>query len=176
MKLYSDAFLNDSYLKYVGWTMHDKVSCDSIKKKTTTKVICYLNCSCDEPRGRHANRCASDISARRGALEVSDGAAGPLLQQRTQHPAGAVHQPLQGQRHLLGERGQRTAADGHSYLLHHVVSVTGSYLQDDRAPAKCVALFFFRFARAQDRIVSMTLDKEYDVAVQAIKLLTLVLQ
>uniref|UniRef100_A0A4W6FRV4 Cohesin subunit SA n=1 Tax=Lates calcarifer TaxID=8187 RepID=A0A4W6FRV4_LATCA len=24
MKLYSDAFLNDSYLKYVGWTMHDK--------------------------------------------------------------------------------------------------------------------------------------------------------
>lgn len=25
MKLYSDAFLNDSYLKYVGWTMHDKV-------------------------------------------------------------------------------------------------------------------------------------------------------
>lgn len=29
---------------------------------------------------------------------------------------------------------------------------------------------------AQDRIVSMTLDKEYDVAVQAIKLLTLVLK
>lgn len=26
MKLYSDAFLTDSYLKYVGWTMHDKVS------------------------------------------------------------------------------------------------------------------------------------------------------
>lgn len=26
MKMYSDAFLNDSYLKYVGWTMHDKVS------------------------------------------------------------------------------------------------------------------------------------------------------
>lgn len=25
MKMYSDAFLNDSYLKYVGWTMHDKV-------------------------------------------------------------------------------------------------------------------------------------------------------
>ncbi|KQK77836.1 cohesin subunit SA-2 isoform X4 [Amazona aestiva] len=24
MKMYSDAFLNDSYLKYVGWTMHDK--------------------------------------------------------------------------------------------------------------------------------------------------------
>lgn len=24
--MYSDAFLNDSYLKYVGWTMHDKVS------------------------------------------------------------------------------------------------------------------------------------------------------
>lgn len=25
MKLYSDAFLNDSYLKYVGWTLHDRV-------------------------------------------------------------------------------------------------------------------------------------------------------
>lgn len=36
---------------------------------------------------------------------------------------------------------------------------------------KCVISFF-----AQDRIVSMTLDKEYDVAVQAIKLLTLVLK
>lgn len=24
--MYSDAFLNDSYLKYVGWTMHDKVT------------------------------------------------------------------------------------------------------------------------------------------------------
>lgn len=26
MKMYSDAFLNDSYLKYVGWTLHDKVN------------------------------------------------------------------------------------------------------------------------------------------------------
>lgn len=26
MKLYSSAFLNDSYLKYVGWMMHDKVN------------------------------------------------------------------------------------------------------------------------------------------------------
>lgn len=25
MKLYSSVFLNDSYLKYVGWMMHDKV-------------------------------------------------------------------------------------------------------------------------------------------------------
>lgn len=24
--MYSDAFLNDSYLKYVGWTLHDRVS------------------------------------------------------------------------------------------------------------------------------------------------------
>lgn len=29
MKLYSDAFLNDSYLKYVGWTLHDRVSAGS---------------------------------------------------------------------------------------------------------------------------------------------------
>ena len=26
MKLYSTAFLNDSYLKYIGWMMHDKVN------------------------------------------------------------------------------------------------------------------------------------------------------
>lgn len=38
--MYSDAFLNDSYLKYVGWTLHDKVSrnftcslCTSVKLK-----------------------------------------------------------------------------------------------------------------------------------------------
>lgn len=32
MKLYSDAFLNDSYLKYVGWTMHDKVGHEFIQR------------------------------------------------------------------------------------------------------------------------------------------------
>lgn len=26
MKLCSSAFLNDSYLKYIGWMMHDKVN------------------------------------------------------------------------------------------------------------------------------------------------------
>lgn len=31
MKMYSDAFLNDSYLKYVGWTLHDRVS-----------LVCYI--------------------------------------------------------------------------------------------------------------------------------------
>lgn len=34
MKMYSDAFLNDSYLKYVGWTMHDKVSCMEEKEQS----------------------------------------------------------------------------------------------------------------------------------------------
>lgn len=38
-------------------------------------------------------------------------------------------------------------------------------------PVECVISVIL-----QDRIVSMTLDKEYDVAVQAIKLLTLVLK
>lgn len=38
MKLYSDAFLNDSYLKYVGWTMHDKVSKQTNEIKLTTLV------------------------------------------------------------------------------------------------------------------------------------------
>uniref|UniRef100_A0A8C2ZFI0 Cohesin subunit SA n=1 Tax=Cyclopterus lumpus TaxID=8103 RepID=A0A8C2ZFI0_CYCLU len=83
MKLYSDAFLNDSYLKYVGWTMHDK-------------------------QGEVRLKCL-------GALQ------------------GLFHS------RELGAR---------------------------------LELFTSRF---KDRIVSMTLDKEYDVAVQAIKLLTLVL-
>uniref|UniRef100_A0A4W5NRK1 Cohesin subunit SA n=1 Tax=Hucho hucho TaxID=62062 RepID=A0A4W5NRK1_9TELE len=37
MKLYSDAFLNDSYLKYVGWTMHDKVR-ESVRLKCLTAL------------------------------------------------------------------------------------------------------------------------------------------
>lgn len=31
MKMYSDAFLNDSYLKYVGWTLHDRVSSPELR-------------------------------------------------------------------------------------------------------------------------------------------------
>uniref|UniRef100_A0A8C8H1K3 Cohesin subunit SA n=1 Tax=Oncorhynchus tshawytscha TaxID=74940 RepID=A0A8C8H1K3_ONCTS len=83
MKMYSDAFLNDSYLKYVGWTMHDK-------------------------QGEVRLRCLT---------------------------------ALQG---LYYNRELNTRLE----------------------------LFTSRF---KDRIVSMALDKEYDVAVQAIKLLTLVL-
>ncbi|XP_069468760.1 cohesin subunit SA-2 isoform X1 [Ambystoma mexicanum] len=84
MKMYSDAFLNDSYLKYVGWTMHDKQG--EVRLKCLTAL-----------QGLYYNR---DLNSR-------------------------------------------------------------------------LELFTSRF---KDRIVSMTLDKEYDVAVQAIKLLTLVLQ
>uniref|UniRef100_A0A8C9SZ53 STAG2 cohesin complex component n=1 Tax=Scleropages formosus TaxID=113540 RepID=A0A8C9SZ53_SCLFO len=83
MKMYSDAFLNDSYLKYVGWTMHDKQG--EVRLKCLTAL-----------QGLYHNR---ELNAR-------------------------------------------------------------------------LELFTSRF---KDRIVSMTLDKEYDVAVQAIKLLTLVL-
>ncbi|XP_058482762.1 cohesin subunit SA-2a isoform X1 [Solea solea] len=84
MKLYSDAFLNDSYLKYVGWTMHDKQGEVRLKCLTALQSLFY----------------SRDLGVR-------------------------------------------------------------------------LELFTSRF---KDRIVSMTLDKEYDVAVQAIKLLTLVLQ
>ncbi|XP_063045906.1 cohesin subunit SA-2 isoform X2 [Engraulis encrasicolus] len=83
MKMYSDAFLNDSYLKYVGWTMHDKQG--EVRLKCLTAL-----------QGLYYNR--------------------------------ELNNKLE--------------------------------------------LFTSRF---KDRIVSMTLDKEYDVAVQAIKLLTLVL-
>ncbi|XP_053474299.1 cohesin subunit SA-2a isoform X2 [Ictalurus furcatus] len=84
MKMYSDAFLNDSYLKYVGWTMHDKQG--EVRLKCLTAL-----------QGLYYNR---ELNSR-------------------------------------------------------------------------LELFTSRF---KDRIVSMALDKEYDVAVQAIKLLTLVLQ
>uniref|UniRef100_A0A8C9TF75 Cohesin subunit SA n=1 Tax=Scleropages formosus TaxID=113540 RepID=A0A8C9TF75_SCLFO len=81
MKMYSDAFLNDSYLKYVGWTLHDRVRLKCLK-----------------------------------AL-----------------------QNLYTNRELFPK----------------------------------LELFTNRF---KDRIVSMTLDKEYDVAVEAIRLVTLILQ
>uniref|UniRef100_A0A672PDQ2 Cohesin subunit SA n=1 Tax=Sinocyclocheilus grahami TaxID=75366 RepID=A0A672PDQ2_SINGR len=84
MKMYSEAFLNDSYLKYVGWTMYDKQGEVRLKCLTALQGLYY----------------SRELNAR-------------------------------------------------------------------------LELFTSRF---KDRIVSMTLDKEYDVAVQAIKLLTLALQ
>uniref|UniRef100_A0A673LK03 Cohesin subunit SA n=1 Tax=Sinocyclocheilus rhinocerous TaxID=307959 RepID=A0A673LK03_9TELE len=83
MKMYSEAFLNDSYLKYVGWTMYDKQGEVRLKCLTALQGLYY----------------SRELNVR-------------------------------------------------------------------------LELFTSRF---KDRIVSMTLDKEYDVAVQAIKLLTLAL-
>uniref|UniRef100_A0A671MTW6 Cohesin subunit SA n=1 Tax=Sinocyclocheilus anshuiensis TaxID=1608454 RepID=A0A671MTW6_9TELE len=83
MKMYSEAFLNDSYLKYVGWTMYDKQGEVRLKCLTALQGLYY----------------SRELNAR-------------------------------------------------------------------------LELFTSRF---KDRIVSMALDKEYDVAVQAIKLLTLAL-
>lgn len=40
MKLYSDAFLNDSYLKYVGWTLHDRVSAHSHASTSCLHAMC----------------------------------------------------------------------------------------------------------------------------------------
>ncbi|KAI1891295.1 hypothetical protein AGOR_G00142310 [Albula goreensis] len=84
MKMYSDAFLNDSYLKYVGWTLHDR-------------------------QGEVRLKCLKAL------------------------------QNLYTNRELFPR----------------------------------LELFTNRF---KDRIVSMTLDKEYDVAVEAIRLVTLILQ
>uniref|UniRef100_A0A8C3U0E8 Stromal antigen 1 n=1 Tax=Catharus ustulatus TaxID=91951 RepID=A0A8C3U0E8_CATUS len=83
MKMYSDAFLNDSYLKYVGWTLHDR-------------------------QGEVRLKCLKAL------------------------------QSLYTNRELFPK----------------------------------LELFTNRF---KDRIVSMTLDKEYDVAVEAIRLVTLIL-
>uniref|UniRef100_A0A8C0FMV8 Cohesin subunit SA n=1 Tax=Bubo bubo TaxID=30461 RepID=A0A8C0FMV8_BUBBB len=41
MKMYSDAFLNDSYLKYVGWTMHDKQGEVRLKCLTALQGLYY---------------------------------------------------------------------------------------------------------------------------------------
>uniref|UniRef100_A0AAZ3RTP5 Cohesin subunit SA n=1 Tax=Oncorhynchus tshawytscha TaxID=74940 RepID=A0AAZ3RTP5_ONCTS len=87
MKMYSDAFLNDSYLKYVGWTLHDR---------------------------------------------------------------GHAH------RHVR---------------LKCLKALQNLYTNRELFPK--LELFTNRF---KDRIVSMTLDKEYDVAVEAIRLITLILQ
>ncbi|KAL7849373.1 hypothetical protein SRHO_G00209960 [Serrasalmus rhombeus] len=84
MQMYSDAFLNDSYLKYVGWTLHDR-------------------------QGEVRLKCLKAL------------------------------QNLYSHRELFQK----------------------------------LELFTNRF---KDRIVSMTLDKEYDVAVEAIRLIILVLQ
>lgn len=42
MKMYSDAFLNDSYLKYVGWTLHDRVSTQS-HCDLTVNICLHIN-------------------------------------------------------------------------------------------------------------------------------------
>ncbi|OBS77884.1 hypothetical protein A6R68_19729, partial [Neotoma lepida] len=52
MKMYSDAFLNDSYLKYVGWTLHDRdriVSMTLDKEYDVAVEAIRLN---SVPRGR----------------------------------------------------------------------------------------------------------------------------
>lgn len=43
MKMYSDAFLNDSYLKYVGWTMHDKVNGTEQREQNSLVLVLDLS-------------------------------------------------------------------------------------------------------------------------------------
>lgn len=46
MKMYSDAFLNDSYLKYVGWTLHDRVITHPHHHPTITITDLHKDESC----------------------------------------------------------------------------------------------------------------------------------
>lgn len=138
MKMYSDAFLNDSYLKYVGWTLHDRVSSAQNSAAFCIPFIRWLT-SCD----------LSPSTARRGASQVPESSAEPLHQPRIVPQAGALYQPLQGNATTKTQNRKRSPS-----------------LWSD---ARC-------FSSQQDRIVSMTLDKEYDVAVEAIRLVTLILQ
>ncbi|KAM4797705.1 LOW QUALITY PROTEIN: cohesin subunit SA-2-like [Urocitellus parryii] len=49
MKMYSDAFLNDSYLKYVGWTMHDKQSSEEVLTAEDCENVYHLVYSAHQP-------------------------------------------------------------------------------------------------------------------------------
>lgn len=84
MKLYSDAFLNDSYLKYVGWTLHDRVG-----PRTPAHPFCEFSFGSFELK--------PIFSARRGASQVPESSTEPLHKPRTVPQARAFHQPLQGQ-------------------------------------------------------------------------------
>lgn len=89
MKMYSDAFLNDSYLKYVGWTLHDRVITHPHHHPTITitdlhkdRVVgFYLYVSCR-------------FSARRSASEVPESSAEPVHEPRAVPQVRAFHQPL----------------------------------------------------------------------------------
>lgn len=83
MKLYSDAFLNDSYLKYVGWTLHDRVG-----TPTPAHPFCEFSFGSFELK--------PIFSARRGAPQVPESSTEPLHKPRTVPQVRAFHQPLQG--------------------------------------------------------------------------------
>lgn len=136
MKLYSDAFLNDSYLKYVGWTLHDRVG-----TQTPAHPFCEFSFGPFELK--------SVFSARRGASQVPESSTEPLHKPRAVPQVRAFHQPLQGNASQGTKVGQLKWRVQNSGLSRSIF---------------------------QDRIVSMTLDKEYDVAVEAIRLVTLILQ
>ena len=94
MKMYSDAFLNDSYLKYVGWTLHDRVS------HTTTQPHNLRTQGLSSHQGLLRFDIFLNVSlaftARRGASQVPEGSAEPVHQPRAVPQARAFHQPLQG--------------------------------------------------------------------------------
>lgn len=115
MKMYSDAFLNDSYLKYVGWTLHDRVSSHSkqppdcfvgwwvlshISSRLWVILLIFfvplLNWFRDLILFTVTQKLSRPFLARRGASKVPEGSAESVHKPRTVSQARAFHQPLQG--------------------------------------------------------------------------------
>ena len=107
MKRYPAMFLDDSYLKYVGWTMYDRVSFWTLYDRVSDWTMYMYMCMYDQVNGFYTSlvqtfgcSCAVDChcctGGRRAALLPAMPAAALRLR-RAGAEAGAVHQPLQGQ-------------------------------------------------------------------------------
>ncbi len=97
MKIYSSAFLNDSYLKYMGWMMHDKVnnSKRDVAKLTQRQSKLVLL----HPLHRLCSDMHENFSDSRCASKVCVKPAGFVRRSPAPAQARPVHQPLQG-KHL----------------------------------------------------------------------------
>lgn len=91
MRSYAASFLTDGYLKYIGWTLHDKVG--------------HGRGAGGHGAGLRVPLMAPIPAAAGSAPAVREGAAGAVLPPGHGCPHGALHQPLQGEQGPLGVPG-----------------------------------------------------------------------
>uniref|UniRef100_A0A8C3K2F7 SCD domain-containing protein n=1 Tax=Calidris pygmaea TaxID=425635 RepID=A0A8C3K2F7_9CHAR len=96
MRSYAVSFLTDGYLKYIGWTLHDKVG--------SWGVMEVLGGGRAGSGGGPADGPPSPPAVG-GAAAVREGAAGAVRPPGHGRPPGALHQPLQGEPGSAGGRG-----------------------------------------------------------------------